>query len=93
VSQTVKRLVTSGELQHRATSAERMAHLDEDVPRLIADLRRNLTDKSAQFTGWTLDGDSWEAAVNGRTVILFVTMRNLADRPDARSPATRLSAR
>ena len=67
-----RRIIVSGELRTRRTSAERIAHMHEDVTDLTNQLKRSITDKAHEFTvqGYALDDDSWEAAINGRTVVL-----------------------
>lgn len=77
----VRRLIVTGSLPERNTPAERIATLDADVRDLTARMKATLTAKSAEHvvTGWTLDDDSWEAAMNGRTIILSVALRRPAD--------------
>lgn len=72
-----RRLIQSGTLPVRASSADRIAHMHEDVTDLTGRMRAALTDKSHEFTasGWALDDDSWEAAQNGRTIVLSVVLR------------------
>lgn len=72
-----RRLIQSGTLPVRATGAERIAHMHEDVTDMTGQMRATLTDKSHEFTasGWELDEESWEAAVNGRTIVLSVVLR------------------
>lgn len=74
---SARRLVQAGTLPVRATSAERVAHMREDVTELTGHIRKTLTDKSHEFTvtGWTLDDESWEFALNGRTVVISVVLR------------------
>lgn len=72
-----RRLVQSGELAQRRTSAERIAHMHEDVTDLTSQLRKSLTDKAHEFTvtGWALDEESWEMAMNGRIVVVSCILR------------------
>lgn len=75
-----RRLVQVGELRKRGTSAERIAHMHEDVTDMAGQLRATLTAKSHEYTvtGWNLDDESWEMAMNGRTIVLSVVLRRAA---------------
>lgn len=80
MSTAARRLVQSATLPARLSSAERIAHIHEDVTDMAGKLRKALTDKSHEFTvsGWELDDDSWEMAMNGRTIVLSVVLRRPA---------------
>lgn len=75
-----RRLIQSGTLAQRRTSAERIAHMHEDVTDLTARIRTSLTAKSHEFTvtGWALDDESWEMAMNGRVIVVSVVLRRAA---------------
>jgi hypothetical protein len=77
---TARRLIQTGTLAPRGTRADRIAHMAEDVRSLSARLRASLIDQSAKstVTGWTLDDDSWEFAINDRTIVLSVILRRPA---------------
>lgn len=72
----VRKLVCVGRLPEYLTSAARIANLDADVRRITGEQRANLTAKAQEFnvTGYTLDEESWEMAVNGSTLILSVNV-------------------
>lgn len=72
-----RRLVQHGTLPVRLTSADRIAHMTEDVQDMTAKLRASITELAAKdtVTGWTLDEDSWEAAANGRVIVMSAVMR------------------
>ena len=72
-----KKLVAFGKMPDRATSGERIAMMRADMEAVTGELRRTLTDKSMEFNvrGYVLDEESWEFAVNGRTVIGMVVTR------------------
>lgn len=80
MSGSARRLVQSATLPVRMSSADRIAHMHEDVTDMAGQLRKTLTDKSHEFTvtGWALDEESWEMAMNGRTIVMSVVLRRAA---------------
>jgi hypothetical protein len=66
-----KRIGAFGRMRDRATSGDRIAHMDEDVREVTDHLRRTLLDKAATMTvlGFAVDEESYEFAINGRIVI------------------------
>lgn len=72
-----KRVGAFGRMPDRATSGERIANMDADVRAVTADLRRTLLDKASTMTvlGYEIDDDSWEFAINGRSIIGSVVVK------------------
>lgn len=75
-----RRIAVFGRLPERQTSADRIANMDSDVRDLTAQMRQRVRDKALTMsvTGFVLDEDSYEVAVNGRTLV----MSAVAERAD-----------
>lgn len=72
-----KRIGAFGRMPDRVTSGDRIAHMDEDVRAVTAELRRTLLDKASTMTvlGYAVDEDSYEFAINGRVIIGSVVVK------------------
>lgn len=72
-----KRIGAFGRMPDRASSGDRIAHMDADVRQVTSDLRRTLLDKASTMTvlGYEVDEDTYEFAINGRVIIGSVVVK------------------
>jgi len=73
-----KGIVANGRMPDRRTSAERIAHLDEDVRDVTSRLKVEIENRAQTMhtEGWTLL-DDWEMAVNGRNIVVVGKIERL----------------
>jgi hypothetical protein len=76
----IRRLIQTATLPEYLSSADRIAHIADDIHNLTAQMRATLTAKAHEFhvRGYTLDEDSWELASNRNVIVLTVTIRRPA---------------